>query len=128
MAAVVVDTSAWISFLRGETIPELEAPLKDVRVVLSPIVLAEILSGAKSRSVREQLLTSFGDLQFFKTDKDHWISVGDLRRKLSEKGLSISTPDAHIVQCALDLGGELITRDKIFSKVREHANLKLIFF
>lgn len=56
---------------------------------------------------------------------DHWIRVGELRRRCREKGLSVSTPDAHVAQCALDVDALLLTRDGIFSDIARHADLRL---
>ena len=55
----------------------------------------------------------------------HWIRVGDLRRRLRGAGLSLSTPDAHVAQCALDLDARLLTRDRIFTRAAVHSTLKL---
>ena len=40
-----------------------------------------------------------------------------LRADLRARGLSVSTPDAHVAQCALDVDGLLLTEDTIFGKI-----------
>src|SRR5205085_10796471 len=36
------------------------------------------------------------------TPLEHWINVGNLRRALRQAGVSVTIPDAHVAQCALD--------------------------
>lgn len=51
--------------------------------------------------------------------------AGDLRRRMREKGLSVSPPDALIAQCALDRDAPLLTRDAVFWKIAAHTKLRL---
>jgi predicted nucleic acid-binding protein len=41
------------------------------------------------------------------------------------KGLSVSTPDAHVAQCAIDTGGVLLTEDRVFEKIAKVVPLRL---
>jgi len=124
VSAVVVDTSAWIDFLAGEPIPVLEDGLAHGAVVIPPIVVAELLSGAQRRAERDALQRLLYDLPLHATPRAHWIRVGDLRRTLRSHGLAVSTPDAHVAQCALDLRGVLVTRDAIFARMARHVPLR----
>jgi predicted nucleic acid-binding protein len=54
----------------------------------------------------------------------HWIAVGDLRRDLGRRGVNLTIPDAHIVQCVIDLDATFITRDKVFQLVAKHVPLR----
>ena len=124
MSALVVDTSAWIDFFAGRSIPTLEDGLAHGAIVVPPIVLAELLSGARRGRERELLEDVLGELPLHETPRIHWVRVGDLRRELGSRGLALSTPDAHVAQCALDLGGVLLTGDAIFTRVARHVPLK----
>ncbi len=53
-----------------------------------------------------------------KTTFEHWLRVGELQQKSAQKGLSISTPEAHIAQCCIDFDGALLSEDKIFKKLK----------
>jgi hypothetical protein len=44
---------------------------------------------------------------------------------LAKKGVNLSTPDAHIAQCAIDLRGNLLSGDKVFITAAKHCSLKL---
>jgi hypothetical protein len=125
-AGLVVDTSAWIDFFGGETVPLLEDALAIGSVVLPPVVVAELVSGVRKGASRAALIDLLEDLPLHATPRGHWIRVGELRRALSEKGLTVSTPDAHVAQCALDRDAPLLSRDRVFPRIARHSSLRLV--
>lgn len=125
MSGLVVDTSVWIDFLNGRPVPSLERGLEDGAVVLPPVVVAELVSGARLRKHREAIVDLIADLAVHETPVDHWVRVGDLRRRLSEKGIAVSTPDAHVAQCAIDRDAVLLSRDAVFQRIAAVAPLRL---
>ena len=84
-----------------------------------------MLSGKLSARDRKDLEDLLTDLPLAGTDRAHWFRVGRLRAALIARGLSVSTPDAHVAQCALDLSGALLTEDKVFDRLRTHVALEL---
>jgi hypothetical protein len=40
-------------------------------------------------------------------------------------GVSVSTPDAHVAQCALDTDGDLLAEDHVFEKIAGVVPLRL---
>ncbi len=125
MSVVLVDTSVWISYLAGSQEKALDDALKEDRVYLSPLVAAELLSGRLSAQQRRNLKSFLEELPLCETSLDHWFRVGELRSNLFRRGLSVSTPDAHITECALQLQAELMSKDKIFSKIARAVPLLL---
>ncbi len=125
MNGVVVDTSVWVDYLAGGDIPILGDALRQGSIILPPVVLAELVSGPHRPRERAALIDFLSDLPLCDTPRDHWIRVGELRRRCREKGVSVSTPDAHVAQCALDIDALLLTRDAIFSDIARHADLRL---
>lgn len=125
MSALVVDTSSWISYFAGHGSALIDDALAEGRVYLPVVVAAELLSGRLSASKRKDLEDLLSDLPLCGTDHPHWFRVGRLRAELLPKGLSISTPEAHVAQCALDLGGSLLTEDRVFRRMTAHVNLSL---
>lgn len=116
---VIVDTSSWILyFASSEKAEEIDSALADGRVYIPPLVVAELLSGKMVEDKRKQLKDFIQELPLCMVDKNHWFRVGDLRSHLFSQGISISTPDAHIVQCTLDLRASLISEDTIFRKIK----------
>jgi hypothetical protein len=47
------------------------------------------------------------------------------RATLLHAGLSVSTSDAHVAQCAIDCEGLLWSLDKIFGSIAKHTELRL---
>ena len=125
VSGVVVDTSVWIDFFAGRPAPELEAALQQGMVVLAPLVAAELVSGARRPRDRAAIARLVAELLIHDTPLEHWIRVGELRRQLGEKGLAVSTPDAHVAQCALEREAVLLSRDTIFSRIAAHAPLRV---
>ena len=125
MSGLVVDTSVWIDFLNGRPVPSLERGLEDGVVVLPPIVVAELVSGARQSKHRAAIVDLIADLTVHETPVDHWVRVGELRRRLGEKGIAVSTPDAHVAQCAIDRDAVLFSRDVVFERIAAVAPLRL---
>jgi tRNA(fMet)-specific endonuclease VapC len=125
VSALVVDTSSWIVYFAGRGSLAIDDALTEGRVYLPPIVAAEILSGRLGRKQREALEDLLGDLPLCVADLAHWCRVGRLRAALAARGVSVSTPDAHVAQCALDLRGTLLTEDAVFHLIAKHEPLVL---
>ena len=125
MSAVVVDSSVWIEFFRGRDFPALEEALAEGRVLVPPLVVAELVSGATSRADAKKVADLVRDLELVETPREHWIRVGELRRRLRGRGLSVSTPDAHVAQCALDVRGVLLSADAVFHRIERLTELRL---
>lgn len=125
MSDLVVDTSAWVSWFAGQGSDAIEGALDEGRVLLPPIVAAELLSGTLPPRRRLALEDLLADLPLVPTDLGHWFRVGRLRAGLRQRGLSVSTPDAHVAQCALDLDAELLSEDGVFRRVAALAPLRL---
>ena len=125
MSAVVADTSVWIELFAGRPAAALEDALAQGLVVLPPLVVAELISGARRPRDRAAIEDLVAELPLHDTPLEHWVRVGDLRRRLAGRGISVSTPDAHVAQCALDRGALLLSRDAIFAHIARAAGLKV---
>jgi len=122
---LIVDTSAWVSYLAGEGSDAIDSALREARVWLSPIVAAELLSAKLTTDKRNDLREMLSELPLCPVPFEHWVRVGELRAHCLAKGFKLSTPDAHVAQCAIDLEGYLLSEDKIFQKVSKVARLRL---
>jgi len=125
VSALVVDTSSWIAWLAGGGSSLVDEALEEGRLHLPVIVAAELLSGRLDASERAELQDMLSDLPAVGTDPEHWFRVGKLRVGLRARGLSVSTPDAHVAQCAIDTGGVLLTEDRVFEKIAKVVPLKV---
>lgn len=124
--AVIVDSSIWIAYLAGSMASEVEKATAAGDLVMSPLVVAEILSGDIAPHAREVFGELLQDYPIHATPLAHWIAVGGLRRMLRSHGINVTVPDAHVAQCALDLDATLLARDEIFAKIAEHTPLRLL--
>jgi hypothetical protein len=127
VSGLVVDTSVWIDFFAGRPASALEEGLSQGTVALPPLVVAELVSGARQERQRAAIADLVRDLPVHETPLDHWIRVGDLRRRLAERGATVSTPDAHVAQCAIDRDAVLLTRDDVFNKIAKATSLRITF-
>lgn len=119
MSALIVDTSSWVLYFKGATFPAIDDALREGRLYLPVVVAAELTSGQISPAKRAALLEFLRELPLADASVEHWFRVGELRLRASRKGLSVSTPDAHIAQSCLELRARLISEDKIFKKLRD---------
>ena len=125
-SALVIDTSSWIEILARGMPEAVRRALFAGRVHLPPVVAAELLSGRMGARQRSALEEHLSGLPACGADLGHWFRVGALRARLRDRGLTVSTPDAHVAQCALDLGAELLTEDRVFRLVARHVPLRLV--
>jgi len=125
VSALVVDTSSWIAWLAGGGSPLITGALEEGRVHLPVVVAAELLSGRLDAPERTELQDLLSDLPAIGLDVEHWFRVGKLRSQLRALGVSVSTPDAHVAQCALDADGDLLAEDRVFEKIAGVVPLRL---
>ena len=125
MSLLIVDTSVWIDYFRGEDYPEVDIALKEGRIYLPPLVVAEILSATLTKKQTAQVVEFLNELPICETTREHWYKVGSLRSTLKRKGISVSTPDAHIAQCCLDINGHLLSKDKVFQQIASVVGLRI---
>ena len=122
---VIVDSSVWIAYLDGEPIRHVEDATSAAALVMSPLVIAEILSGDLTPDARATFGELLQDFPVHDTPLGHWMAVGELRRMLRARGINVTIPDAHVAQCALDLNATLLSRDDIFTHIAQHMRLRL---
>ena len=124
-AAVIVDSSVWIDGLQGLTFTAVDRAVAEGTLILSPLAVAEVLSGNITPEQRAMVGELLQDFAVHPTPLEHWINVGNLRRMLRAKGINATIPDENIAQCAIDLGATLLTRDEIFTRIAAHTSLRL---
>jgi hypothetical protein len=125
VSGVVADTSVWIELFAGRPARTLEEALRHGLVVLPPLVVAELISGARRARDRAAIEDLVQALPLHETPLEHWARVGDLKRRLAGRGLSVSTPDAHVAQCAIDRDALLLSRNAIFSRIAAASSLRV---
>jgi predicted nucleic acid-binding protein len=125
VAGSILDTSVLIG-LAEKPNSIVETAISAGDAVIPPLVVAELVSGAMTPAAREEAGILLQDVPVYEVDLGHWINVGLLRQHLRRHGLTITLPDAHIAQCAIERDAALITRDAVFAKIADATTLRVI--
>jgi predicted nucleic acid-binding protein len=121
----IADTSVLIDRVNGRSVPALDLALAEELLIVPPLVISELVSGATRAKETAAIAELLPILKLHETNLRHWIAVGDLRRDLAAHGVNLTIPDAHVAQCAIDLDATLITGDKVFDIVSRYIPLRL---
>jgi predicted nucleic acid-binding protein len=125
MDLLVTDASPWIAFFREEPCPLFEAALRAGILALPALVKLELLGnplGGRERKALEQALESVPVIGFSET---HLLRAARLKATLDAQGIAISARDAHVIQCAKDAGGALLSRDPLFGRIQKSAGVRV---
>lgn len=125
MSGAVADTSEWIEYLAMRPAPAFRQWLESGSIIVTAVVAIELTSGARNREEQMVIEDLLADLPMHECSFHHCARAGELRRTLRAKGISLSSPDALVAQCALDLDAPLLTRDAIFWKIAAHTKLRI---
>jgi predicted nucleic acid-binding protein len=127
VTGVLVDSSAWISFLRGESaaIKHIDPLLADDRVGLCGPVYAEVLSGARSQAEFERLEDLFSGLTWLDEPANLWQRAAEARFALARQGTQAALIDVVIALTAASSAHVLLTRDRDFSRIAHFVPVEL---
>lgn len=120
----LVDTSVWVSFLRGDATPQVRA-LKDLLsgdeiVGIAPIILQEILQGADSTERFEKWRKYFADLFCYvpRDPVESHVAAARLFQHCRKTGKTPrSSSDCLIAQIAIEHGLALLHNDRDFDSI-----------
>lgn len=122
-----IDTSVWIPYFRdggsehGDFIDEL---IDDGRVHINGIVLAELLTGARSSAELDRLASALAGLKLLPSDRASSESAGRSGFALKKKGLSVPLSDIIIATDCIDHSLVLIEADRHYAAIAAHLPLK----
>jgi len=115
---VIIDTSVFISFLRGtEAAPFVIKLLKENKAYINGIIIAELIQGLKNFKEENNLIELLKALNTLEIKTDIWIKAGRLSLDLRRKGISMPLSDVATAALALEYDMELYTFDKHFDIV-----------
>jgi predicted nucleic acid-binding protein len=117
---IIVDTTVWIDFFRRSDSPHslhLKLLLREGRVLLLGVVLAEILQGIKTQ--KESVIVKKGllKLPYIEMTRKIWEKAGEISASLLRKGITVPLSDLIVASCALSEDLEVFTLDSHFRKV-----------
>jgi len=115
---ILVDTSVWIDWLRGgkgEKAALLDRLLDEEDVALAPVVLQELLQGARGATELAELRASFDGLAVLLPTVKTYADAGSLFARCRWAGITPRSPhDCLIAQLAVEHGVPLLQDDKDF--------------
>jgi len=114
----LVDTSVWIDFLRGlhtSEVQRLRRLLREGEVVLAPVVVQELLQGARSEAALATLRQRLLEMPLLATDITTHVAAGELYARCRWNGITPRSPhDCLIAVLAVTHEVELLAVDRDF--------------
>ncbi len=118
MAAVLIDTSAWIEALRRDGKGAIRDAVSDVtrngRAILCDMVLLELWIGARGDAERDVLLALEADVLTLPTTPEVWQEARRLGQVCRSRGLTVPATDLLIAAFAKHHGLDLLHNDRHF--------------
>ena len=130
MSDVLVDTSVWIDFFRGDrqAVVRLDPLLRDDRAAVAGPIVAEVTSGARTPAAFQQLRARLGALTTLESPPDIWDRVAAARFSLARQGMQAHLVDLLIALTAGTAGHTLLTRDRDFMGIARVVALDVELF
>lgn len=130
--SLLVDTSVWSLALRRD-VPSDLAEVDALRgaltggdaVATTGVILQELLQGVVPERVRANVIETFGVLEYLDPTRQDHVEAAELRNRLKARGVQVGTIDALIAHMAIAGGHTLLTTDKDFGHVADHAPLRV---
>ena len=114
---ILIDTCAWIDFLRGKNGvlgDAVERALSDDTALICGVVIAELLQGAKGNKERQQLDFLFANVPCLDAEPADWVTAGTNLQALRTRGMTLPLTDAVIAAIAQRCGVPVLTIDAHF--------------
>lgn len=127
MTDVVVETSAWIDFFRGEkqAVDRIAPLVRSDRIAVTGAIIAEVTSGASTASVFHQLRKRLSALGYLADPSDLWDRVAEARFSLARRGLQAHLVDLVIAITTSAANHRLLTKDRDFEAIAQVVPLDL---
>lgn len=119
MNKIIIDTCAWIDFLRSEKGilgNYVASAIEKDQALLCGVVMTELLQGAKGKKEKQQqqLDLLISGIEILDTVNQDWINAGLCLQNLRSKGITLPVTDALIATVALRNAIPVLTVDKHF--------------
>jgi tRNA(fMet)-specific endonuclease VapC len=117
---IIVDTSVWIEFFRSGDSPNtlhLKRLLREERVILQGLVLAEVIQGIKTQKESGIVKRALQKLPYIEMTREVWEKAGEISASLLRKGITIPLSDVIVASCAVSEDMEVFTLDSHYKKI-----------
>lgn len=122
---ILIDTCAWIDFLRSGTgtLGDLvEQALAQDAALLCGVMVSELLQGAKGEKEKRQLEFLFSSVECLPIEQNDWLAAGNALQALRQGGITLPLTDALIAAVAKRRDVPVLTVDAHF----QHLSVKLL--
>jgi len=128
MDVVLVDTSVWINFFKGQETPStilLKNNLTNFIIATCPVIIQEVLQGVLSDKEFRSVNSHFsGLLKLVDDPYELAINAAELYREIRKKGFTIRKPNDCLIACyAIKNKVKLLHDDKDFKFIAQNSNL-----
>ncbi|UCD85225.1 MAG: PIN domain-containing protein [Deltaproteobacteria bacterium] len=116
---ILTDTSAWISFFRGDpkVVEQIKSLIRTDRIRISSLIIAELLQGARNDAELKDLAESMEAFPRFPEPPGIWDEAGKLSYRLRRKGVTLGLADCYLTVLAKINGAGIYTLDLNFKKI-----------
>ena len=118
---MLVDTSVWVLWLRGlngTATLALERLLKKGDAWMAPVILQELLQGARNPKDLEQLRAAFSGQPLLHATEATYLRAGEMYARCRWRGVTIRSPhDCLIATLAIENGVPLLQDDRDFEQI-----------
>ncbi len=124
---VLIDTSVWVEYLRGnnkEIVESVKGLIRTRRALLCGIVLSELLAGVRTKKSRDTLKETLDALDYAEVSKDTWILAGELSNGLKRRGISVPLSDLILAALSIENDSALYTLDSHFDRIPDLKQFK----
>jgi hypothetical protein len=130
LSPVLVDTSAWIDFFRGDrrAVARVDPLLAEGEAAVCGPTFAEVVSGAPTPGEMRRLQILLGALEWLEPPDGVWERVATARFALARAGTQAALVDLLIALTAASSGATLLTRDRGFLRIQAQVPLQLEVF
>jgi len=126
---VLIDTSAWIEYFRhaqGPVTQEVTLLLSGGRAVLTGVVVAELLQGARDAREVDAVRKLRGVVPSLGDSAATWEEAGLLARELRRKGQMMALIDCYLAVLAKTHRCSVLSLDRHFLVIARHCPLELL--
>jgi predicted nucleic acid-binding protein len=125
MKKVIVDTSIWISFFKGEDSAKIIFPLLDSnQICINDLILSELIPSLKHRR-ENQIVDMIESIERVEL-KIVWSQISEMQVINLKSGINkVGIPDLIIAQNALQNDLSILSLDKHFQLMKENIGLKI---
>jgi len=124
---ILADTTVWVHFLRGSGIQFQERLVPLImadRLAITPVIIMEILRGAKSQKEYDKLSKDLAALRSFDVSTKVWQRAFKLGYTLRHKGINAPMTDTLIAAVAQEHNALLLHADRHYEMIASITPLK----